>query len=538
MQNESGSFTIRKGDRLLDHDVIIIGSGHNGLVAAFYLARAGKRVLIVEAREVIGGCCVTEELIPGFRFSTCAQVVWALRPKIIREMDLYERGLTVDNKQSLRLLPDGRYLYASQPPASAASDEDMTAFQSEIAKFSQADAQAFPRWQEFWSRISRILGPYLLQSPPRRHELHAHCSDPADERALDAVLSTSIADLADQFFESDLMRDRGAAAPDIGIGHDVGTGLLQSIWFTLGTYSETDEGVPNGYVRGGMGQITTLMGEAVRELGVEILTGAPVARIVMEEGRARGVELVSGEQIGASTVISNADPKRTLLQLVDPMHLDVRFLNRVHGLQTEVGTCLKFHCALSEFPEYHIGPGLTEEQLRRAVLNIEPSREYREAAWQAASQGELPDAPIVQAYTPSIYDPSLAPPGRYTWSAYIYFVPVRLRQGTWDDRREEVAERLFKLMDLYASNFSRSVLDYVLLTPADLEQRMYLTDGNIHHVDGSSTQLLWQRPLEELAHYRTPIQDLYLCGAGMHPWGEVSGGPGHNAAHVVLSDLQ
>ena len=522
----------------MDHEVIIIGSGHNGLVAAFYLARAGKRVLIVEAREIIGGCCVTEELIPGFRFSTCAQLVWALRPKIIQDMDLYERGLAIDNKQSLRLLPDGRYLYASQPPARAALDEDMTVFQSEISKFSQADAKAYPRWQEFWSRISRILGPYLLQPPPHRHELYAHCSDPADQRALELVLTTSVADLADQFFESDLMRDAAAAAPDIGTGHDVGTGLLQSIWFTLGTYSETGETVPNGYVRGGMGQITTLMGEAIRELGVEIRTGARVARIVVEEGQARGIELVSGEQIGAGTVISNTDPKRTLLQFVDPMHLDVRFLNRVHGLQTEVATCLKLHCALSEFPEYHIAPGLTEEQLRRAVLNIEPSREYREAAWHAAEQGELPDAPIVQAYIPSIYDPSLAPPGRYTWSAYIYFVPVRLSRSTWDDRREEVAERLFKLMDHYASNFSRSVLDYALFTPSDLEQRMYLTDGNIHHVDGSSTQLLWQRPLEELAHYRTPIQNLYLCGAGMHPWGEVSGSPGYNAAHVVLSDLK
>ena len=522
----------------MDHDAIIIGSGHNGLVAAFYLARAGKRVLIVEAREIVGGCCVTEELIPGFRFSTCAQIVWALRPKIIQDMGLYERGLVIDRKQSLRLLPDGRYLYSSQPPAKAASDEDRAAFRNEVAKFSQADAKAFPRWQEFWSRISRLLGPYLLQPPPRRQELYAHCSDPADRRVLDAILTTSIADLADQFFESDLMRDVGAAAPDIGSVYDVGTGLLQSVWFTLGTYSETGEAVPNGYVRGGMGQITTLMGEAVREIGVEIRTSAPVAQIVVEDGLARGIELVSGERIGADIVISNTDPKRTFLRFVDPVHLDARFLNRVHGLRTEVGTCLKLHCALSEFPEYRIEPGLTAEQLRRAVLNIEPSREYREAAWHAAQQGDLPDKPIVQAYTPSIYDPLLAPPGHYAWSSFIYWAPVRLRRGTWDKRREEMAEHLFQLMDHYAPNFSRAVLDYVLFTPADLEQRMYLTDGNIHHVDGTSTQLLWQRPLEELAHYRTPIQKLYLCGAGMHPWGEVSGAPGHNAAHVVLSDLE
>ena len=522
----------------MDYDAIIIGSGHNGLVAAFYLAGAGKRVLIVEARDIIGGCCVTEELIPGYRFSTCANVLWALRPKIIQEMRLFERGLEVDKKQSLRLLPDGRYFYASQPVANAASGENQATFQSEIAKFSQKDAEAFPRWQEFWSRISRILGPYLLQPPPRRDELYARCSDPADQRVLDAVLTTSLAELADRFFESDVMRNAEGGAPDIGSLYDVGTGLLQSLWFALRTYTETGEAVPSGYVRGGMGRITALMGEAVRELGVEIRTGSPVARIMVEEGHARGIELVSGEQIGAGTVISNADPKRTFLRLVDPAQLDARFVKRVQGLQTQVGTCLKLHCALSEFPEYRMVAGLSTEQLRRADLNIGPSREYREAAWHTAERGELPIAPIIQGLTPSIYDPSLAPPGRYAWSAYIYWAPVRLRQGTWEDRREEMAQRLFTLMDSYAPNFSRAVIDYRLFTPADLEQRMNLTDGNIHHVDGTSTQMLWQRPLEELANYRTPIQRLYLCGAGMHPWGEVSGAPGHNAAHVVLSDLE
>ncbi len=522
----------------MQYDAIIIGSGHNGLVAAFYLAQAGKRVLIVEARDIIGGCCVTEELIPGYRFSTCANVVWALRPKIIKEMRLFERGLKVDKKDSIRLLPDGRYFYTRQPSDSATSNENQYSFRSEIAKFSQNDAEAFPRWQEFWSRISRILGPYLLQAPPRLDELYSRCSDPADQQALHTVLTHSIADLADQFFESDIMRNAEGGAPDIGSAYDVGTGLLRSIWFTLRNYTETGEPVPTGYVRGGMGQITALMGKTVRELGVEILTGSPVSRIVVEDGQAYGIELVSGEQILGGTVISNADPKRTFLRLVDPAQLDATFVKRVQGIQTQVGTCLKLHCALSEFPEYRIKHGLSAEQLRRADVTIGPNREYREAAWQMAERGKLPRAPLIQALTPSIYDPSLAPPGRYAWSAYIYWAPIRLRQGTWDDRREEMAKRLFAQMDSYAPNFSRAVLDYRLLTPADLQSRMYLTDGNIHHVDGTSTQMLWQRPLKELAYYRTPIQRLYLCGAGMHPWGEVSGAPGHNAAHVVLSDLE
>jgi phytoene dehydrogenase-like protein len=520
----------------MEYDAIIIGAGHNGLVAAFYLARAGLRVLIVETRDVIGGCCVTEELIPGFHFSTCANVVWALRPKIIQDMRLYERGLVVDTRQFLRLLPDGRYLYSGRL-ASAAPGEETAALQDEIAKFSRADAAAFPSWQEFLSRLTGILGPYLLQPPPRLHEIYTHCADLADRKALDMVLTTPIAALADRFFESDVMRDVGVAA-DIGDVHDVGTGLLFALTTAMGAYSENGQAVPNGYVRGGMGRITALMAEAACEHGVHIRTGTAVKRILVEGGRARGIELVSGEQIGARLIISDVDPKRTFLGLLDPAQLDSRFLWRVHGLQTSVAAGLKLHCALSEVPEYRVADGLTDRQLRGATLIIAPDRAYREAAWRAASQGNLSSEPVVAGFMPSVYDPSLAPPGRYTWSAYIVWAPLRLRHSTWIERKEEMAQRLLTAIERYAPNFRRALIDYVLFTPADLEQRMYLTDGNIHHVDAIPSQLLWQRPLEELAHYRTPIERLYLCCAGTHPWGEVSGAPGHNAAHTILADLE
>jgi phytoene dehydrogenase-like protein len=241
----------------MDYDAIIVGAGHNGLVAAFYLARTGLRVLIVEARGVVGGCCVTEELIPGFHFSTCANLVWALRPRIIADMRLAERGLIVDTRQFLRLLPDGGYLYSGRL-GSAAPGEAIDSLQSEIAKFSRADAEAFPAWQAFLERLTRVLGPYLLQPPPRLHEIYAACSDPDDRQALDLVLTNSVAALADRFFESDIMRDVGAPA-DIGDIHDVGTGLLFALTTALGAYSENGQPVPNGYVRGGMGQVTALM---------------------------------------------------------------------------------------------------------------------------------------------------------------------------------------------------------------------------------------------------------------------------------------
>jgi phytoene dehydrogenase-like protein len=520
----------------MDYDAIIIGSGHNGLVAAFYLARAGLHVLVAEARDIVGGSCVTEELIPGFRFSTCANVVWALRPQIIHDMRLYERGLTIDARQFLRLLPDGRYIYSGRL-ASATPGEPVDDMQREIAKFSRADAAAFPAWQEFLARLTRVLGPYLLQPPPHLHEIYAGCADPADRQALDLVLTNSLAALADRFFESDVIGDVGAAA-DIGDIHDVGTGLLFALTTALGAYSETGVDVPNGYVRGGMGQITALMAGAARERGALIRTAAPVARILVERGRACGVELVSGERIGARLVVSDVDPKRTFLALVGAAQLDERFLRRVRGLQTHVAAGLKLHCALAEAPEYRVGGKLTAQQLREATLIIAPDRAYREAAWRAASQGELPARPLIAGFMPSVYDPTLAPEGKYTWSAYITWAPARLRRGTWAERREELAERLLRAIEAYAPNFRRALIDYVLLTPADLEARMYLTDGNIHHVDAIPSQLLWQRPLEELARYRAPIEQLYLCGAGTHPWGEVSGAPGYNAAHAILADLE
>jgi phytoene dehydrogenase-like protein len=519
----------------MEYDVIIVGAGHNGLVAAFYLARAGLRVLVVEARQVVGGSCVTEELLPGFRFSTCANVVWALRPKIIRDMRLYERGLVVDTRQFLRPLPDGRYLFSGRLGATAPG-EDLDDVQRSIAQFSAIDAESFPRWQDFLARLTRILGPYLLAPPPRLNQIYAGCVDDADRQALDLILTNSMAGIADRFFESEIMRDVGVAA-DIGDINDVGTGLLFALTTAMGAYSETEDDVPNGFVRGGMGRITELMAEAAAEHGAEIRTSAPVARVLVEDQRAVGVELASGEQIGARLVVSNADPKRTFLSLLDPTSLDARFVRRVRALQTHVAAGLKLHCALSEMLEYRVAAGLTDTQLREATLIIAPNRAYREAAWRAAAQGDMPEQPVIAGFLPSVYDPSLAPPGKYTWSAYITWAPARLRQGSWAERREEVAELLFAAIEHYVPNFRRALLGYVLLTPDVLEQRMALTDGNIHHVDAIPSQLLWQRPLEELAHYRAPVRGLYLCGAGTHPWGEVSGAPGHNAAHAVLDDL-
>jgi len=517
----------------MSYDVIIIGAGHNGLVASFYLAHAGRRVLIVEGKGIIGGSCTTEELLPGYRFSTCANALWALRPRIAEDMGLAERGLKVESRSALRLLPGGRFLLTGTVE-NAEPGAALAAIQKEVGRFSAADAAALPRWHEFLGRLARIFGPWLLRPPPRLGEIYAACVDRRDREALDLVLTNSIASLADRFFESDVMRDMGVGA-DADVD-DFGTGLLFGIMTALGAYTETDRPVANGFVHGGMGRLTELMRDAAVEAGVEIRTDAPVGRVLTRDRRATGVRLASGEELAAPVVISNLDPKNTFLRLVDPADVDGKLLERIRRLQTRAAAGMKFHCALKELPEYGLEGGLSGEHLRKALFLISPNRAYRQAAWQAALRGDLPDEPVISGSAPSAGDPTLAPPGRHTMSTYILWVPVRPRAGEWSRIKDEMAERIIRTISRYAPNFRSALVDYVLLTPDDLAERNSLTDGNIHHIDGIPSQLLWQRPLEELAHYRTPIAGFYLCGAGSHPWGEVSGAPGYNAAHTVLGD--
>jgi phytoene dehydrogenase-like protein len=381
------------------------------------------------------------------------------------------------------------------------------------------------------ARLNRIFGPYLLQPPPHLHEIYSQCSDPADREALDLILTLPVATLYDQFFETDFLRDM--AVPDDA------SGLALALINALGSYSETGQAVPNGYIRGGMGTLTKLIAQTAQEQGVEIHTRQPVKRVQFKDGQALGIELVSGERVEAKIVVATADPKRTFLKLCDPADLPAGFLQKIERIQTaSAGASLKLHCALSALPDYQVNESLSREELSRVTLIVAPDRAYRAATGQAAQQGEMPAAPMFAGFMPSVYDPSLAPAGNYTWSSYVVWVPTRLRRGSWAERKEEAVQMLFRNIDKYAPNFSRSVIDYRLFTPADLDERMLLTDGNIHHIDDLPSQLLWQRPLPELSDYRTPLRNFYLGGAGMHPGGEVNGGPGHNVAHVILGDLK
>ena len=517
----------------MGRDILIIGTGHNGLVAAFYLARAGLSVEMIEARTLIGGACVTEELIPGFKFSTCANAACWLRPKVVEDMQFLERGLKFSEtgeevshcgKIVTRVLPGNRP-FVWWP--------DLPRMQEEISRFSKADAEAWPKWNEFWDQAANLLGPYLLTPPPTLADLMKRAHETGREELLATVLTTSLAQIADRFFESEVMRSHISAPHDMGSVYDTGTGLAMALEAAMGHYSETGRPAPSGYVRGGMGNITQVMAQAAQEQGVTIRTNSPVRRILVEQGCAVGVELETGEEIEAKIVVSNADPKRTFLKLMDASDLPESFIRKVRQLRTDIAP-LKFHCALSELPEYYAFEG--SDLPGSYELIICPDRAYHERAWDDARHGRLPRAPYMTLRTPSAWDDTLAPPGKHTVSFWILFAPVHLKKGSWPERREEMAERLLRLVDQYSPNFRRATLDYVLFTPYDLEQRVLLTDGNIHHVDISPSQMLWQRPMPELAHYRTPVDKLYLWGAGMHPYGEVSGAPGHNAAHAILSD--
>ena len=305
----------------------------------------------------------------------------------------------------------------------------------------------------------------------------------------------------------------------------------------MSSRSEDGERALRGYVIGGVGRLTQLLADAAIEHGAQIRVNSPVKRILVENGRATGVELDNGQQLGSRVVVSNADPKRSLLSFLDDRVLESGFRKRVERLRNDYG-CLKVIAALSEVPEYYAFTGMDPVELARGNVRICPSREYRELCWDDMRHGRLPKAPVLSWSTHSLNDSSLAPAGAYTSSCFIEYAPRELREGTWEEKRGEMAERIFSIMDIYSPNFRRALIDFRLFTPWDMERQRLITGGHIHHLDMIPSQLLGNRPLPELSQYRTPIEGYYLCGVGMHPGGEISGAPGYNAAHVVIGDLQ
>jgi len=522
-------------------DVAVIGGGHNGLVAAAYLARAGLRTVVLERRSVLGGACVTEELWPGFRVSRAAYVAGLLRPAVIRELSLARHGLRLlpRDPASYTPLADGRGLLLGS---------DMAASQREIRRFSERDAERYPAYEAFLDRIARALEPLLDAPPP----------DPARPRWRDLAPLARVARAAwrarrelpqalslllgparptlESWFESEPLRSTLATDAVIGAWASPaspGTGYV--LFHHVMGETNGARGVW-AYVEGGMGRLSAAIAAAAREAGAELRTDAPVASIDVAAGRVRGVSLADGSQIEATTVVSGADPHHTLLGLTAREHLPDEVVRALEALDFR-SPSVKINLALAGLPRFH---GVSAEAAGPEHVGTihlgASSLDEVDAAFTAAERGHLPERPMIELTIPSAVDPSLAPQGRHVASMFVQYAPMESADFGWEEGRGRFADRVFALVDEVAPGFSDSVLHREVLAPPDLERIFGLTGGNIFHGAMSLDRLAFLRPLPGWAHYRTPIAGLYLCGAGTHPGGGVMGACGRNAAAEVLRD--
>lgn len=523
-------------------DVIIIGAGHNGLVTAAYLAKAGRRVLVLEARELVGGCAVTEEIWPGYKVSTASYLSSLMQEKVVRELKLEKFGYVVDAKDPAFFspFPDGRHLFIWQDRAKTLA---------EIAKFSARDAEAYPKYEAHLERLAIVAESLLLTTPPdfppRRPgdfleflklsgKLRGLSS--AEIVGLVKIFTQSASDFLDQWFESEQLKV--TLATDGVIGANGGPRSPGTAYILLHHCMGGVNGHRGlwGFVRGGMGAVSNAIAGSARAKGVQIRTSVPVAKILVRQGRATGVVLESGEEIEAKIVASNLDPRRTFLTLTDASDLPPDFLEGIKNFRSE-GTSLKMNLALSGLPEftaYPSSPGGAPGPQHRATMHICPSVEYIERAWDDAKYGKPSQNPLIEMTIPTMYDPSLAPPGRHIMGIFLQYAPYTLKGTNWDEQREPYAERVLDVIEAYCPNIRSIVVERQTLTPLDLERRFGITGGNIFHGEMSLDQMFVLRPVAGWAKYKTPIRNLYLCGSGAHPGGGVMGAPGHNAARAIL----
>ncbi len=531
------------------YDAIVIGAGHNGLVTAAYLARAGLRTLVVERRDVVGGAAVTEEVWPGFGVDTAAHGVGALHPKVVADLGLEREGLRLVRPDPAVFAPqpDGRALLLSRDPGATSEA---------IRPFSATDAERWPAFVERMAKAAAVLGSIHGLAPADPPEagagdlwgllratgaLRRHAR--AELLELLRIIPMSVAELADEWFESEALKGALAAGGIKGIFQGP---MASGTAYVLLHAMAGGGGVvrPTRWAMGGVGSVTRALAQAARRAGAEIRTEAEVGRILVESGRVAGVVLetsevteaghvpAGGEEIRAPLVISNVDPRRTFLGLLDPLELDPHFLRAVRNIKYR-GACAKVNLALAELPDFSCCPGHGPHL--GAAISISPSIEYLERAYDDAKYGAVSSEPYVEAFIPTFADPSLAPAGGHVMSAYVQYAPYRLREGSWDDAEgEALADRAISTLTRYAPNLERAIVHRQVLSPRDLEERFALTEGNIHHGELTLDQLLFMRPVPGWARYATPIAGLYLCGAGTHPGGGITGRPGYNAAREIL----
>jgi phytoene dehydrogenase-like protein len=521
-------------------DVVIIGGGHNGLITAYYLAKAGFKPLVLERGAQVGGSAITDEFHPGFRCSTLAHTAGPILPEIVRDMQLEKHGLMMITPEVCvtALSPDGRALTLYQ---------DVNKSAREISTFSSKDATKYPEFEQSLGRISKVIGAALATTPPdiddpSRGDLWSmlktgHAVRKLGKRDMFRLLRwgpMAVADLASEYFETEFLRAVIAARGVFGtfLGPwSAGSALVLLIRAAADSHPAGSASLAGG----GIGAITQAMASAAKAAGAEIRTGSEVIEIRVQDGAATGVLLATGEDISAKAVISNADPKRTLLKLTDPVHLSPDFVQRLQHYRGN-GTVAKVNLALSALPKFTALKDGDATALRGRI-HIGNEIDYLERAFDESKYGNFSKQPYLEAAIPSLTDPTLAPEGKHVMSIYMQYAPYKLK-GDWDQQRNALGQTVVQTLAQYAPNLPELILTHQIITPKDLEDKYGLTGGQIFHGDLALDQFFTMRPLLDWARYRTPIRNLYLCGSGTHPGAGLTGGSGRNAAREILRELK
>lgn len=504
------------------YDAIVVGAGHNGLVCATLLAKAGKQVLVLEANEQVGGAAVTREFADGYSVSACAHLLYQLQPEVRKELGL-SPSLSSDNMTTIALAEDAQHVRLKGDSAEGVSDED---------------AASYRRFRKRVTRFSDLLRKYLNKPPPRLgtrdfKDLVTLGQLGFDIRRLGKeemqeflrLIGMNIHDELDERFENPLLK--GAISLDAVLGTHLGprspNTMMTYLYRLAGDHGRA--GVPQG----GMGTLSEELAHAARDAGVTVRTNMPVQRIVIENGRATGVETVDGERFDSYMVVSNADPKRTVFDLVGARHVETGFTRRIHHMRAK-GNAAKLHLALDGLPTFD---GLSKKDFAERIV-IAPDEHYVERAFNPAKYGEFSTQPVVEMTFPSFRDDSLAPTGKHVLSAVVQYAPYALRDGWNEEAKGAFKQVVINTIAKYAPDIEPRIMASELLTPADIEHEFHITGGHWHHGELTLDQFLFVRPVSGAAQYRMPVDGVYLCGAGTHPGGGVSGAAGRNAAKAIL----
>jgi phytoene dehydrogenase-like protein len=525
------------------YDVIVIGGGHNGLTNAAYLAKAGKKVLVLERRHILGGAACTEEVFPGFKFSVCSYVVSLLRPEIIRDLDLPRHGLEIlPLDGTFTPMPNGDHLWR-------VNDHGKT--HREIARHSRVDAEAYNEFGKAMQAMCRFVKPILSMIPPDPATLNPkelmkllfigrrfQGMSSEDKYNQVQLMTMSAIDFLDQWFETDVLKATMSASGIIGTF--LGVRSPGTAYVLLHHYMGEIDGAFRawGFARGGTGAISNAIADAAREAGVEIRTEAPIARIIVKNdvknGRATGVVLSNGDEIYADVVSSSVDPRLTFTKMIEPGNLPDEFMEGVKRYKFR-GSSGKVNMALDGLPNFKCMPGVGAHL--RGAMSISPSVEYMEKAYDEAKYGHWSSHPYIDMVIPTLTDTSLAPPGKHILSCFVQYAPYKLAPGLdWDTEKEKFGDNVVNTIAEYAPNIKDIILHRQVVTPLDLEREWGLTEGNIFQGELSLEQLFFLRPVAGWAQFRSPIKNLYMCGSATHPGGGIMGAPGRLAALEILKD--